>query len=108
MAGRDFELIVGAAAQVHDATGHVVAPGFVDAHTHSDLSTLDGIGAAQEHAAVLQGVTVEICGNCGDSAFPGAAPRLRRLRPRPRGPGPGQPPDDPGRTRNRARVGGRP
>ncbi len=62
------------AARVLDATGHVVAPGFVDAHTHSDLTTLDGIGEAQAHAAVLQGVTVEICGNCGDSAFPG---RLR-------------------------------
>ncbi|MQY37223.1 D-aminoacylase [Streptomyces sp. RB17] len=58
------------AARVHDATGQVVAPGFIDAHTHSDLTTLDDIGQAQAHAAVLQGVTVEICGNCGDSAFP--------------------------------------
>ncbi|HMG64187.1 MAG TPA: amidohydrolase family protein, partial [Streptosporangiaceae bacterium] len=58
------------ATRVHDATGQVVAPGFVDAHTHSDLTTLAGLGEAQAHAAVLQGVTVEICGNCGDSAFP--------------------------------------
>jgi dihydroorotase/N-acyl-D-amino-acid deacylase len=58
------------AARVLNATGLVVAPGFIDAHTHSDLTTLDGTGEAQAHSAVLQGVTVEICGNCGDSAFP--------------------------------------
>ncbi|MEY9968320.1 N-acyl-D-amino-acid deacylase [Streptacidiphilus sp. MAP12-16] len=59
------------ARRVHDATRQVVAPGFIDAHTHSDQTNLNGLGEAQAHAAVLQGVTVEICGNCGDSAFPG-------------------------------------
>jgi dihydroorotase/N-acyl-D-amino-acid deacylase len=58
------------ADRVVDMPGCVVAPGFIDAHTHSDLSTLNGVGDVPAHAAVLQGVTVEICGNCGDSAFP--------------------------------------
>ncbi|MGQ4513070.1 amidohydrolase family protein [Streptomyces sp. DW26H14] len=59
------------AERVLDASGCVVAPGFIDAHTHSDLAALDDTGTVPAHAAVLQGVTVEICGNCGDSAFPG-------------------------------------
>ena len=48
------------ARRVHDATRQVVAPGFIDAHTHSDRTTLNGLGETQAHAAVLQGVTVEI------------------------------------------------
>lgn len=62
------------ADRILDVPGHVVAPGFIDAHTHSDLTTLDGSGTLPAHAAVLQGVTVEICGNCGDSAFPAPYP----------------------------------
>jgi dihydroorotase/N-acyl-D-amino-acid deacylase len=53
-----------------DVTGLVLAPGFVDAHTHSDASALGGVGQAAADAAAVQGVTVEICGNCGSSTFP--------------------------------------
>lgn len=50
-----------------DATGQVVAPGFIDIHTHSDLSLLlDGRGQSK----VSQGVTTEVTGNCGFSPFP--------------------------------------
>lgn len=55
------------AAVRFDATGHVVAPGFVDVHSHSDVTpfvepTMDSM--------LRQGVTTLVVGNCGTSAFP--------------------------------------
>ena len=56
-----------AAARTVDARGQMVAPGFIDIHTHSDLSLLiDGRGQSK----VSQGVTTEVTGNCGFSPFP--------------------------------------
>ncbi len=50
-----------------DATGLAIAPGFIDVHTHSDVSLLlDGRGQSK----VFQGVTTEVTGNCSFSAFP--------------------------------------
>lgn len=50
-----------------DATGRVVCPGFIDAHSHSDLSLLsDGRALSKIH----QGVTTEIVGNCGLGVAP--------------------------------------
>jgi N-acyl-D-amino-acid deacylase len=50
-----------------DAGGLALAPGFIDAHAHSDeLWLVDGRCAGK----VLQGVTTEIAGNCGSSAAP--------------------------------------
>jgi N-acyl-D-amino-acid deacylase len=50
-----------------DATGFAIAPGFIDVHTHSDISLLhDGRGESK----VFQGVTTEVTGNCSFSAFP--------------------------------------
>ncbi|HET7214154.1 MAG TPA: D-aminoacylase [Terriglobia bacterium] len=47
------------ARQVIDATGLVVAPGFIDLHTHSDYTLLvDGDGQSK----IRQGVTTEIIG----------------------------------------------
>ena len=54
------------ARQVIDATGLVVAPGFIDIHSHSDFVLLeDGRAFSKIH----QGVTTEILGE-GDSAGP--------------------------------------
>lgn len=50
-----------------DAAGHVVAPGFVDVHSHSDLNCLLSPGCESK---LFQGITTEIVGNCGMSAFP--------------------------------------
>lgn len=50
-----------------DAHGHLVTPGFVDAHSHSDtVPLLDGA----QPFKLLQGVTTEIVGNCGFSPAP--------------------------------------
>lgn len=59
------------ATRTVDAEGLVVTPGFVDVHTHSDLlGGADPERDALRLAPVVQGVTTEICGNCGISAFP--------------------------------------
>lgn len=58
---------LGDVAAVVDCTGHVVAPGFVDPHGHSDTSLLvDGSLASLLH----QGWTTQLIGNCGDAVAP--------------------------------------
>ncbi|MFG2018117.1 N-acyl-D-amino-acid deacylase family protein [Actinomadura geliboluensis] len=58
------------AARTIDASGQVVAPGFVDVHTHSDLTLLSN---PEAHSAVRQGVTTVVVGNCGLGVTPVAA-----------------------------------
>lgn len=60
----DFE---GSADRVLDIDGAVIAPGFIDIHTHSDFTLpVD----PEARSKVSQGVTLEIVGNCGMSAAP--------------------------------------
>jgi len=50
-----------------NANGLVVAPGFIDAHAHSDTAFLkDDSGASK----LYQGITTEVTGQCGSSPFP--------------------------------------
>ncbi len=58
-----------------DAQGKYVAPGFIDIHTHSDVGLLVEPTA---EAAVRQGVTTQVIGNCGDSPAP-ISERYREL-----------------------------
>ncbi len=56
-----------AAARSIDARGHVLAPGFVDVHNHSDLAPLV---EPEMRSVVRQGVTTVVVGNCGSSPWP--------------------------------------
>src|SRR3990172_4766284 len=55
------------ARRLISAQGLVVAPGFVDIHSHSDYHLFLNPDAP---SSLLQGVTTEIGGNCGYSAAP--------------------------------------
>jgi N-acyl-D-amino-acid deacylase len=60
-----------------DATGLVLAPGFIDMHSHSDLQAL----AQPDHfAKVSQGVTTEVLGQDGLSYAPVDNNTLQALR----------------------------
>ncbi|MFZ4652029.1 MAG: N-acyl-D-amino-acid deacylase family protein [Rubrivivax sp.] len=50
-----------------DARGRIVAPGFIDAHTHDDLALLTHPGMDFKAS---QGVTTVVTGNCGISPAP--------------------------------------
>ena len=53
--------------QVIEGDGHVLAPGFIDVHTHDDTTVIRN---PQMMAKLSQGVTSVIVGNCGISAAP--------------------------------------
>ena len=60
-----------------EADGRVVAPGFVDAHSHSDVTPFVEPGM---DSMLRQGVTTLVVGNCGGSAYPfTGAPEMAAL-----------------------------
>jgi N-acyl-D-amino-acid deacylase len=68
--GRIVSVDAGAAwqsAEIVDAKGMVLAPGFIDTHTHDDTSVIE---TASMLPKLTQGVTTVVVGNCGISASP--------------------------------------
>jgi len=68
----------GQAAETIDAAGLIVAPGFIDVHTHAD-NLVERPAAAN---FVRMGVTTIVAGNCGSSALD-VGSELNALRERP-------------------------
>ncbi|HSC79500.1 MAG TPA: amidohydrolase family protein, partial [Chitinolyticbacter sp.] len=64
---RDGELDAATAHHEIDATGLVLAPGFIDVHTHDDTNV---IRQPDMLPKLSQGITTVIVGNCGISASP--------------------------------------
>ena len=62
-------LVTGAATKEIDATGLIVAPGFIDVHTHADeLGEANATPCEQRAENFLRmGVTMVVVGNCGGS-----------------------------------------
>ena len=55
------------AKRVIDVQGKLVCPGFIDAHSHTDV-TVEANPFFE--STIRQGITTEIVGNCGDSTAP--------------------------------------
>src|SRR5690349_3610876 len=55
------------ASRVIDLDGAVLAPGFIDLHSHSDFSTAM---FPRAESMLTQGITTQLTGNCGLSPFP--------------------------------------
>lgn len=66
-AGKRSQVSVPNGARVIDAAGLVVAPGFIDAHNHSDRGFKNDPSAASQ---VSQGITTVVVGQDGGSPFP--------------------------------------
>ena len=54
-------------AKVLDVSGKIVAPGFIDVHTHDDQAVLS---MPDMRPKISQGVTTVVVGNCGISLAP--------------------------------------
>ena len=55
------------AKKIIDAKNLIISPGFIDIHTHSDISVIND---PYNESKIYQGVTTEVTGNCSYSTFP--------------------------------------
>lgn len=62
--------------QVIPLDGKILAPGFIDVHSHADNAAFL---SAPDLSKILQGVTTEVTGNCGESLAPRTSPFLTDL-----------------------------
>jgi N-acyl-D-aspartate/D-glutamate deacylase len=69
--------LAGEATRTIDARGQIVAPGFIDAHSHSDLFYF---GCPSSESKVRQGCTTEVVGMCSFSPAPIAPGRIQDVR----------------------------
>src|SRR5262245_60129866 len=69
--------LAGEATRTIDATRRIVAPGFIDAHSHSDLFYF---GCPSSESKVRQGCTTEVVGMCSFSQAPVAPGRADLVR----------------------------
>jgi N-acyl-D-amino-acid deacylase len=60
-------VVSGQAAETVDGTGLVACPGFIDSHSHADLTIAS---CPEAENLVMQGVTTFVGGNCGSSLAP--------------------------------------
>ena len=58
------------ADKVVDASGLVVCPGFIDAHSHTDYPLILGHQFTRVDSFVRQGITTCVIGMCGDGVAP--------------------------------------
>jgi N-acyl-D-amino-acid deacylase len=68
--------LAGSAVEVIDATGLALAPGFIDIHSHTDGTIFKN---PLSESKLLQGVTLEVTGNCGLGGFPVSPSRRDQL-----------------------------
>jgi N-acyl-D-amino-acid deacylase len=68
--------ITGGAAVI-DLEGKTVAPGFIDLHTHSDISFFN---QERLESKIFQGITTEVVGCCGISLVPSRPQTIDELR----------------------------
>jgi N-acyl-D-amino-acid deacylase len=61
----DLSAVDPGAVRILAVPGRYVAPGFIDIHTHSDLTALTLPG---QDSALCQGITTQVTGNCGLAA----------------------------------------
>jgi N-acyl-D-amino-acid deacylase len=65
------------AIKIIDASQKIVSPGFIDIHTHSDVSFIED---NRSESKIYQGVTSEVVGQCGSTFYPSRKEDIKNLK----------------------------